>query len=192
MENRTFFLTDISFLQQYRESDPEARVIIMMNNYDAFPKMVNRLEKKIEYKIIAEREYLASKRRQMTDVRVQTSGTSDPTANEGIYNVMLESALLNGELDDEVLGNIEGSEEYRDAVHILKVMRRDYSLLNCTIESLSESDETMFRNYLARQSSVKDAAVYDNMSYSGFKKKISRIKKYIISDMSECLSLSFR
>lgn len=192
MVNKSILLADEEYLLKYRESNPENRILMMMNNYVCFPKMLKRMEKKLEYKIITEREYLASKRRQMTDVKVQTSGTSDKTAGDAIFHSMLEDAIADGALDNEFLGGIENSQEYKNAVYIIKVMRRDYILLNDTIESLSDYDMQLFRNYLVRQMGLRDAAEADNMSYAGYKKKIARIKRYIIDDMIGCLELSFR
>ena len=50
--------TDI--LRSYRSNDAEGRLAIMLNNYAVFPKIIRKAEKKIQYKIKSEKEYLRS------------------------------------------------------------------------------------------------------------------------------------
>lgn len=83
--------TDI--LRSYRSNDAEGRLAIMLNNYAVFPKIICKAEKKIQYKIKSEKEYLRSHARGELGVRVQTSGTSDPTFNEASTNIMIECFL---------------------------------------------------------------------------------------------------
>lgn len=80
--------TDI--LRSYRSNDAEGRLAIMLNNYAVFPKIIRKAEKKIQYKIKSEKEYLRSHARCELGVRVQTSGTSDPTFNEACLTVFAD------------------------------------------------------------------------------------------------------
>lgn len=77
---------DTDLLKSYRVADSEERFSILMDNYAVFPKVIRKAQKKTEYKIKAEREYLRSHSRGELGVRVQTSKKSDTTAEEAIAN----------------------------------------------------------------------------------------------------------
>lgn len=42
---------ETNILRSYRSNDAEGRLSIMLNNYAAFPKIICKAEKKIQYKI---------------------------------------------------------------------------------------------------------------------------------------------
>ena len=70
------------FKDIYREADAEERFTLMMDNYNAFPKIIRKMERKTKYRIVTEHERMRSAHRDELGVRIQTSGLSDPTAAE--------------------------------------------------------------------------------------------------------------
>ena len=116
--------TDI--LRSYRSNDAEGRLSIMLNNYAVFPKIIRKAEKKIQYKIKSEKEYLRSHARGELGVRVQTSGTSDPTFNEASTNIMIEDAFKTGEVDKGLLKGIKDASVYEEDIRLVSVMRMDF------------------------------------------------------------------
>ena len=91
---------DTDLLKSYRVADSEERFSILMDNYAVFPKVIRKAQKKTEYKIKAEREYLRSHSRGELGVRVQTSKKSDTTVEEAIANVTLEEAFATGKVEN--------------------------------------------------------------------------------------------
>lgn len=138
--------TDI--LRSYRSNDAEGRLVIMLNNYAVFPKIIRKAEKKIQYKIKSEKEYLRSHARGELGVRVQTSGTSDPTFNEAATNIMIEDAFKTGEVDKGLLKGIKDASLYEDEIRLVSIMRMDFELLEEIIEDLDESDSKIMKQYL--------------------------------------------
>jgi len=106
--------TDI--LRSYRSNDAEGRLSIMLNNYAVFPKIIRKAEKKIQYKIKSEKEYLRSHARGELGVRVQTSGTSAPTFNEASTNIMIEDAFKTGKVDKGLLNGIKDASLYEKEI----------------------------------------------------------------------------
>ena len=128
------------FLGQYRGADSDGRLDIMMDNFATFPKLIRKLEKKIQYKIKAEREYQRSHSRGELGVRVQSSKLSDTTAEEAIANVTLEEAFATGKVDKGLLKGIDNAAEYEADIRIINVMRMDFELLEEIIEDLERGE----------------------------------------------------
>ena len=112
---------DRDLLVSYREADPLGRVEIVFANYHIFPKVIRKMEKKTQYKIKAEREYVRSHNRGELGVRVQMSNLSDTTADEAVVNVMLEEAFETGIVDTGTLYGIDNAAEYEALVHGLSI-----------------------------------------------------------------------
>ena len=77
-------IRDTDLLDKYKKANAHKRLDLMMEYYPVFPGMLRKIEKKTEYKIKAEKEYIKSHSRDELGVRVQTSGKSDPTATEAV------------------------------------------------------------------------------------------------------------
>ena len=99
-------------------------------------------------KIKSEKEYLRSHARDELGVRVQTSGTSDPTFNEAATNIMIEDAFKTGEVDKGLLKGIKDASLYEDEIRLVSIMRMDFELLEEIIEDLDESDSKIMKQYL--------------------------------------------
>ena len=106
--------TDI--LRSYRSNDAEGRLAIMLNNYAVFLKTIRKAEKKIQYKIKSEKEYLRSYARGELVARVQTSGTRAPIFNEASTNIMIEDAFKTGKVDKGLLNGIKDASLYEKEI----------------------------------------------------------------------------
>ena len=185
-------MNDNVFLQKYSEADPEGRLKIMMGNYAVFPKMIRRIEKKVIYKIRIERDYVRSHHRGELGVRIQSSGKSDPTANEAIINVSLEEALKTGEYDPGLIRGLENADEYETAIRTINVMRLDYELLTEIIDDLREKDSRVIKQYLLEGKLFKEIADSEGRTYDAIKKRIEKIRAEIRDHMLDCLEMSCR
>ena len=156
---------DKDFMQAYRSSDAEGRLKIMMDNYCVFPKLIRKMEKKMQYRIKYEKDYLRSSYRGELGVRVQTSKMSDPTFEEAATNIMIETALKIGKDEDGLLNGIENAAEYEADMKILSVMRMDYELLEEIIEDLADDDSKWLKEYLSGEKLLKEIAAELGKSY---------------------------
>ena len=185
-------MNDNVFLQKYSEADPEGRLKIMMGNYAVFPKMIRRIEKKVIYKITVEREYMRSHCRSELGVRIQTSGKSDPTADEAIINVSLEEALKTGEYDPGLISGFENADKYEAAMRTIKIMRLDYELLAEIIDDLREKDSRVIKQYLIEGKLFKEIADSEGRTYDAIKKRIEKIRTEIRDQIVDCLEMNCR
>lgn len=105
---------DINILENYKVANPEERFEIMFAHYSFFPKVIRKLEKKTQFKIKAEREYMRSHNRGELGVRVQNSNISSPTEDEAIANIEIEEAFKTGEIDSSLLKGIDNATQYEE------------------------------------------------------------------------------
>ena len=182
--------TDI--LRSYRSMDAEGRLAIMLGNYAVFPKIIRRAEKKIQYKIKTEQEYLRSHSRDELGVRVQTSGTSDPTFNEASTNIIIEDALKTGEINKGLLRGIKDAAVYEEDIRTISNMRMDFELLEEIIEDLTEEDSKILKQYLVDGRLFKEIADDEGRTYEAIKKRMERIRAQIRDEILECLEMNCR
>lgn len=183
---------DSDFLGQYRGADSDGRLDIMMDNFATFPKLIRKLEKKIQYKVKAEREYQRSHSRGELGVRVQSSKLSDTTAEEAIANVTLEEAFATGKVDKGLLKGIDNAAEYEADIRIINVMRMDFELLEEIIEDLERDDSRIIKKYLYECKFYREIAEEEDCSYDSIKRRIHRVKGEIREEILECLELNCR
>lgn len=180
--------TDI--LLRYSQASAVERVEIMLDNFHYFPKMVHRQEKKTEYKIKSEREYLRSHNRADLGVRVQSSKISDTTAEEAIANVMLEEAFKTGDVSDGQLKGIENAEEYERQIRIISIMKMDYDLLSDLVGDLDDLDNQILSLFLVKKMYIKEIAAETGKSYDYTKRRIKTLKEELTLEVAECIQMN--
>ena len=183
---------DINILENYKVANPEERFEIMFAHYSFFPKVIRKLEKKTQFKIKAEREYLSSHNRGVLGVRVQTSNISSPTEDEAIANIEIEEAFKTGEIDSSLLKGIDNATQYEEDIRITRLMRMDYELLEEMIEDLEDEETKIIKEYLVNKRFLNEIAVEFGMSYETVKRKIRIIKEDLLEEIIECLEMNCR
>ena len=181
--------TDLLFI--YKKAEPSERFGIIYYNYADFPKMIRKIEKKLQYKINAEREYLKSKNKGELGIRVKISNLSDITADTAINNVSLEECIKKGVLDSKILKGIEQAPVYEDYIHTLRMMRMDYDLMAEIIEDLPYKDCELIKEYLIEGKHIRDISKEYKKSYDCIKKRLTNIREDIKEEILECFDMSW-
>ena len=148
METRA---NDRDLIGSYRTADPQGRLEIVFANYHIFPKVIRKMEKKTQYKIKAEREYIRSHAKGELGVRVQTSNLSDTTADEAIANVTLEETFTTGVVEEGMLRGIDNASEYEADIRIISIMKDDYELIEECVEDLDDEDCQLMKALLVQR-----------------------------------------
>lgn len=185
-------IKDSDILASYKAANPEGRFEIMYEHFSFFPKVITKIEKKMKYKIKADREYLRSHSKGELGVRVQTSNLSDPTADEAVANVSLEEAFMTGEAGGQLLKGLENADKYREDIRYISIMRMDYGLFVDCIEGLDEEENLLMTEYLSNKKYLKEIAVDLNMSYANVKIKLREIKQSLMDEVTECIVMNCR
>ena len=189
METRA---NDRDFLGNYRDADPRGRLEMVFDNYHIFPKVIRKMEKKTQYKIKAEREYLRSHNLGELGVRVQTSNLSDVTADEAIANVTLEEAFKTGIVAAGTLSGIDNASEYEADIRIISIMKDDYELIEECVEDLEDEDCQLMKAFLIQRKFIKEMACEFNLSYDTVKRRIKALKDLIRDDVIDCMEINCR
>lgn len=168
----------IRIVDEYPTANNKRRVDIILENYSNFSEMMMGFEESLKYLIINERK--SARRNAMGDlgVRVQTSGTSDKTANAAIESVMLSQAIASRNLDEE-LRDVECPEEYRLEAEAICDMREDYELLCAQIKTLPYQESEVLIPYLNGTKSLFKLAEITDCSYEAVKSRLRRAKQHI-------------
>ena len=138
-----------NIVEQYAGADVPARIELLIKYYPNFIRLVEGYEQSLSFIIKEEKAYARKSAMEDLGVRVQTSGTSDPTAKEAIENIMIMEAIQKGnlesltsELDEQVVM------KYQREVVTVQNMREDYQILRNQFFYLEPADVDSFEKYL--------------------------------------------
>ncbi len=180
---------DEEFLLNYKKSEPEDRFFIIYNNYVSFPKLIKKIEKKLQYIINAEKEFVRNQHRGELGVRIQTSNLSNITAEVAISNVMLEDSFKTGKFDPEALKGVEDAAKYEEYIRILKLMRMDYELIEEIVGALDPEDYKTFKATRIEGKLLRDIAKSNDRTLICIKKRVAKIRDEIKEEAIECMEL---
>lgn len=88
-----------NLVEQYAGADVPARIELLIKYYPNFIRLVEGYEQSLSFIIKEEKAYARKSVMGDLGVRVQTSGTGDPTAKAAIENVMIMEAIQKGNLE---------------------------------------------------------------------------------------------
>jgi len=180
-----------NIIKIYKEADPEGRFQIMMRNYHIFPRELNKAESKIRFRIKAELECERQKVSEGLGVRVQTSSMGDRTASEAIANVLLEEAFKTGNIDHSILKGISEAAEIEEEIHMIRIMRMDFELLEGLLKNLSELDARIMVKHFSEKKFCKEIAGEEDKEPEAVKKRIYRLKQSLKEEIIEYLEMNY-
>lgn len=178
------------FIREYRRSDADERLDLMLSHYGVFPKMIRMLEMRIKYKIKTERERMISKARGELGVRIQKSDISKPTEDEVVAKLTLEEAFETGRIDPSILKGIESSDEYAADIRIISIMKMDYDLLSDSIDALGAEDSEWIKEYFNKEKLLKEIALDQDKSYDTVKKRLVKLRTELRDAVIDCLEMN--
>lgn len=182
---------NVNFIKIYKEADPEGRFQIMMSNYHVFPREINKAESKIRFRIKSEQEWARQKVSEGLGVRVQTSSTGERTANDAIANVLLEEAFKTGIIDHSILKGISEAAEIEEEIHMIRIMRMDFELLEGLLKNLSELDARIMVKHFSEKKFCKEIAGEENKEPEAVRKRIYRLKQSLKEEIIEYLEMNY-
>lgn len=166
-------------IRLYEKESASGKVDFICKNYTNFIGIVDSYTEGIRYMI--EEEKAMAFRTSVGDlgIRVQTSGTSDPTARAAINNVITRDAILSCDFSGGVLDGVENPERYiRDAI-LLRQMRKHYELFNTQIRSLNQNEQKFFLTYLQYEKKLTDLAEEEGIGYDSLCQRVNKTKKKV-------------
>ena len=91
-----------NIVEQYAGADVPARIELLIKYYPNFIRLVEGYEQSLSFIIKEEKAYARKNATGDLGVRVQISGTGDPTAKAAIENVMIMEAIQKGKLENAI------------------------------------------------------------------------------------------
>lgn len=137
--------TDAGMSMKYFRMDSRKKVEFIIDNFRTFPDQLDAMTDLVKVNIICEQEYRHN--RNSDNIRVQTSGTSDPTASIAIRNVMLDDAICNNDVS-EVIKDRRMAAAYNRALDGIENMRRDYYIVGAYIRLLTPIEKHILEDYM--------------------------------------------
>ena len=177
-----------NIVEQYAGADVPARIELLIKYYPNFIRLVEGYEQSLSFIIKEEKAYARKSAMEDLGVRVQTSGTSDPTAKEAIENIMIMEAIQKGnlesvtsELDEQVVM------KYQREVVTIQNMREDYQILRNQFFYLEPADVDSFEKYLQCGRHTEKLAYELDIKPEALKMQMCRIKKVVFEQTSSIL-----
>ena len=174
-------------VDEYAAADAAGKVDIIFRNY---PTFIGSIDSRIEGLVYLIEDEKACKRRSgrgELGVRVQTSGTSNPTQNIGMSEVMTRDALISCDFSGGVLDDTDNEEEYMFEAYMLQDMRRDFFLFNSQLGSIEGKKKEVFNAYINRNKDVVAIADEFGIVEQSARNMIHRTKKKIEGQMLDCM-----
>lgn len=181
--------TKASFITKYGSANPAKRIDIILDYYQEFPEIIEGQQESLFYRIKNEREYLRQSRRDDLGVRVQTSGSSNPTMREAIENLTIKAAVQGDEDMDELLQDVDQTEteEIFRELYILQKMREEYRLLNNQLLLLSSSEKRVFKLFMEGNRDFQELADVEGIQNASARRRIWQIRKKIKEETIESM-----
>ncbi len=174
----------VKHLREYSQSEPELKAKFILGNFRRFPKMIEGYESDWKVVVTAEKRYNTLHEMGNLGIRIQTSGTGNPTMNKAIFETELDSAATNRDLFSVVKGTDDPEQHIREKM-VIADMKDDYSIMKNAIYRLEEMDAELLLHYIRMEKTIQEIADELQMNYDSAKKKLQRLRKEVIIDVAE-------
>lgn len=174
----------VKHLREYSQSEPERKARFILGNFRRFPKMIEGYESDWKIVVTAEKRYNTLHEMGDLGIRVQTSGTGNPTMNKAIFETELDNAAGKRDLFSVVKGTDDPEQHIREKM-VIADMKDDYSIMKNAIHRLQEVDAEVLLNYIRMEKTIQEIADELQMNYDSAKKKLQRLRKEVIVDAAE-------
>ncbi len=174
----------VKHLREYSQSEPERKARFILGNFRRFPKMIEGYESDWKIVVTAEKRYNTLHEMGDLGIRVQTSGTGNPTMNKAIFETELDNAAGKRDLFSVVKGTDDPEQHIREKM-VIADMKDDYSIMKNAIHRLEEVDAEVLLRYIQMEKTIQEIADELQMNYDSAKKKLQRLRKEVIVDAAE-------
>lgn len=177
-----------NIVEQYAGADVPARIELLIKYYPNFIRLVEGYEQSLSIIIKEERAFARRSHQGDLGVRVQTSGTSDPTAKAAIENIMIMEAIQNGNLESVTSElDVQVAMKYQSEVTTIQDMREDYQTLKNQFFYLEPEDMEPFEKYLQCGRHTEKLAYELDIKPEALKMQMCRTKKVVVNLTSNLL-----
>ena len=184
---------EANIVTKYADADMDERVNILINYYPNIMQLVDGYERSLQIIIKQEREYLRNRAKGELGVRVQTSGISDPTANEAIENMTIEEAIKSGDLSAVTKDlDAETRELHELEVRTIRNMREDFGIMKSNFFYLMPDEAKLFEKYLRCGRHAEKLAYEIDVKPTALKQHMCRVRRVVFDQTVGILTRKYR
>lgn len=173
----------------YHNASISDKIEIILKLYPEFDLFLQGQKELLRMRIKFDRK--AKRRRKLgdTDVRVQFSNLSDPTAREAVENVMLDNAIESCDMDIEVR-DTDCPEQYRIEAQTLREMKEDYRIVKACVMILPYEKAHVLQKYYEYKRDDRQIKQEEEFA-DAFYMKVYRIKKQIKQNAGPTMRIKY-
>ena len=182
----------VDFVMCYNAADIPKKVELVLQNYGSFLDLLE--EHECAMRIIIKNECAFAHRHDDSElgVKVQTSGTSDPTYKQAVDNLTIEKAvkegnlhLLDGRLDEERL------QYHQLETEVISQMREDFTICIGAFKYVEIRDRSILQKYLAGERTMQELAADNEYSYDGIRNRVLKGRSALSARMLHVLGQKY-
>lgn len=158
----------------------EERIDFILSNYGQMDQLIKAKTESLVYVISNQRAYNRKKGADELGVRIQTSRVfRSMTEEEAIERIMLNESIENGEISEDLKEGIDNIEEINEAIFDIRLLKNEYRLIECHVNSLSLESKRIIVPYLKKETDAKKLAKQLCIEETSVKQRTYRIRKQI-------------
>jgi len=182
----------VNIIELYANSDNRKRIEIIIDHYPMMEKMLDFCEQNLVYMVGQSLKMSRRKDCGELGVRVQRSGTGDPTMGEAITNMNIEEAIrsrdfsaFSRELDDDMFGILERE------LNCIDDIREDYKTFKDSFSFLGEDEALMLDTYLRKGRKVDKVSYEFDIKPGTFKVQMCRARSIVVNQTEFALNRKY-
>ena len=178
-------------LRRYAVTEAVGKADYILNNYRGLKKTLNSYEHIWKTVIVAEKRHNALAEKGETGVRIQTSGSNDPTAAQALSNIEIEKAISGNEIRNVVQGTDDPEQHILERMMIFD-MNDDLQIMNDAIQMLGDENEKLFMAYIRSEKTIGEMASDMNVQYDTARARICKMRKFVMKRASSNIEIKYR
>lgn len=178
--------TKVNIYESYGEVSARERAELIYSNYSSFEGIIEDCKMRLIYDIKAEKEYIRSHHKDELGVRIQNLGRhSDPTADEGDLDVMLEGATKGENSLEDIIKNPAILRKYKRKEYVIVRMADEYEAFDRHLHAIRADDQELIIPILKRKKDYFTVATEKGVPIENIRRRASRIHREIISFLED-------
>ena len=176
-----------NIIETYEISNNKKKISLIIKHYSYWDGILEACIGNMVEDILDEIRY--NRRAAFGDlgIRVQTSGTGNPTESIGINETMLEKAIAACDFSGGILDDTDDSEKYIRIAATIRNIKRDIKTFNRQFKFLNDEEKQEVLDYITGKQSIYDLSekwhVEDTTAYKKIERLVSVVKDETLEAM---------
>lgn len=170
--------------------EAERQFDFIYSNYSVMKQILSDYRSNLITEVIDQK---ANNRRSDSEelgIRIQTSrGTSSPTENLAINEIMIGKAIDDGFLDDDFFKDTDDKQDLINKVNAYHTVSRGWNVFTSKLKTMSPRDQAILGAHIMQKKTMVELAEELGVDYRSVVQRIWRIKKKLIAKVTPNLTM---